>query len=427
MHDDSLTKIILQLRLLKVHLFLVIPTNYFSMPHPPTHSESEYPAILGGEKASLEESHSALLQDQAIQLSLENAWNDGSWARYHGPHCEKLTTQIAQFLEVKNVRLCASGTAAVDLALQGANIQPGDEVILAAYDFKSNIGNLLARKAVPVLVELQQNDWQISIAAIQNAITPKTRAIIATHLHGGLVDMPRLTEVARQHQISIIEDACQATGAIISGKQAGTWGDIGVWSFGGSKLLTAGRGGAVFTSNTQIAQRIRIWAERGNDLSPLSELQAAVLLPQLESLPKANTIRHAHVLQLKYELESIPGIEPLAVSLEKSIPSYYKLGMQYDEAKWNGLTRDQFATSMRAEGIKLDAGFRSLHLIHGKSRFRAACDLKQATLADQSILVLHHSELLKSNRIPKIVHAIKKTKTHSKQIKDHLTNQTTKD
>ena len=185
------------------------------------------------------------------------------------------------------------------------------------------------------------------------------------------------------------------------GQVAGTWGDIGILSFGGSKLLTAGRGGALLTQDAAIAQRVRIHTQRGNDVYPLSELQAAVLLPQLEQLAERNRTRAANVHQLLSLLSDVAGLRCFvdrdACENPADLPGFYKLGFWHDSAMFAGLPRDHVARALRAEGIAFDPGFRALHRTHSRSRFRAVNDLPHATRADESLLVLHHPVLLGSD------------------------------
>src|SRR5262249_4830481 len=154
-------------------------------------------------------------------------------------------------------------------------------------------------------------------------------AILVSHLHGGLVPMREVMEVARAREIAVIEDAAQCPGATVQGRLAGTWGDAGVLSFGGSKLLTAGRGGAILTAQRTIAQRARIWQMRGNLVAPLSELQAAVLRPQLALLDENNRTRASRVAILREALRDVPGLRLFEAHLEQSQPAYYKVGLFY--------------------------------------------------------------------------------------------------
>ena len=115
-------------------------------------------------------------------------------------------------------------------------------MILAAYDFPGNFRSVEAVGARPVLVDIDPRTWCLDSGRIAAAVSPATRAVIVSHLHGGLADMAQICEIASAHHLSVIEDACQAAGAQVQGRPAGAWGDAAVLSFGGSKLLTAGRG-----------------------------------------------------------------------------------------------------------------------------------------------------------------------------------------
>src|SRR5262249_4561833 len=265
----------------------------------------------------------------------------------------------------------------------------GHEVIMAAYDYPGNFLNIHAVGAMPVLVDVDPDNWNLAPETLARALGPKTRALIVSHLHGGLVPMRELMAFARQHHVAVIEDAAQAPGAVIGGKKAGTWGDAGIISFGGSKLLTAGRGGALLTSRADLFQRARTWQQRGNLLCPLSELQAAVLLPQLAKLQTRNSQRLENVRILFELLQDVPGLSPLRNRVGDYHPGYYKVGFQHDTVKF-GLPRSRFAEAMRAEGIALDEGFSAVHVGRSPRRFRRAGPLTQAERAGEAMVVLHH-------------------------------------
>lgn len=340
----------------------------------------------------------------------------GEWGRYLGPHVPELTRRLAQFHSVEHVLTCSSGTAAVELALHGVGVQAGDEVIVAAYDFKSNFQNIQQLKAIPVLVDVHPFTRQLDISQVESALTEKTRAILVSHLHGGIVPMPQLRQIAENRSIAIVEDACQNPGAIIEGRRAGAWGDAGVLSFGGSKLLTAGRGGAVLTSKAEIAERIKRYVMRGNDAYPLSEIQAALVVPQVELLDDFNERRRKAVVRICAEVADL-GLSPLQLPSDDIKPAYYKLGFRYDPGEFSGLPRETFTEAMRAEGIALDPGFRGNHLIHASRRFRAVGDLAEATRADTDLVVLHHPVLLEGDdAIDQIVEAVKKIQRHATAI-----------
>lgn len=379
--------------------------------------DSERPAILGGRPIRPCGPPGWPRVDVSVQQVLRTMIASGDWGRYHGPHVPELCRRLAEYHAIEHVLVCSSGTSAVELALRGVGVQEVDEVILAAYDFKSSFQNVLHLKAIPVLVDLDPVTWQLDPTRIESAITSKTRAIIVSHLHGGVVAVPQVRQIADAHKIAIVEDACQNPGAMLFGRRAGTWGDVGVLSFGGSKLLTAGRGGAILTNQAEIAERIKRHVLRGNDAYPLSEIQAAILCPQIDELDSLNQRRRTAVNRLESLLRSVEGLTALQMPTDEIHPAYYKVGFRYHADAFGGLPRDRFVEALRAEGIAMDPGFRSNHLIHGSRRFRAADELTQATLADTEMIGLHHPVLLEDeSAIDEVVAAIRKIRQYSDEI-----------
>jgi len=389
-------------------------------------SASELPAILGGTPLRPDGPPAWPGDWPEVTVALNACLSDGSWGKYHGPNCEAMIEELNAFHNVAETILCASGTVAVELALRGVRVESGDEVILAAYDFKANFQNVLAIGATPVLIDIDPASWQMDVSQVEAAISDKTKAIIVSHLHGAWVPMKAVMELADRHGVSVVEDACQATGAILDGRRAGTAGHVGVLSFGGSKLLTSGRGGAVMTNRPEIAQRIRLFTQRGNEAYPLSELQAAVLRPQLDRLDERNSVRWNSVRQLSRKLDQLTSsqgdsiLRPLldaCPSGDEDRPVFFKVGLQFDPTHSTGLSRDQFSEAMRAENVALDSGFRSLHRIHSKRRFRAVGELPNANLCDEHVMVLHHPVLLEGeNSVQQIRESVARICRHAAEI-----------
>ena len=210
-------------------------------------------------------------------------------------------------------------------------------MVLAAYDYGGNFLCVHAVGAVPVLIDVTPHNSNLDPDRLAAAFSPATKAVIVSHLHGGLVPMASVVAAAHARGVAVIEDAAQAPGAVVQGRRAGTWGDVGVLSFGGSKLLTAGRGGAILTPHADVLQRARLMLHRGNVVCPLSELQAAVLLPQLDCLDDRNARRRAAVARLLAGLRDVSGLTPFRNVVEGQA-CYYKLGFRFDAGKF-GLSR----------------------------------------------------------------------------------------
>jgi perosamine synthetase len=338
--------------------------------------------------------------DPEIRDVLLTMAHDGSWGRYHGPHCQALLKALQEFHSVPHCHLTCSGTAAVELALRACGVGQGDEVVLSAYDFKANFVDVLTVGATPVLIDVLPEKPVIDAEKVESAVSPATKAILVSHLHGFHAPMNHLRTIAQSRGLAVIEDACQNPGALVDGRVAGTWGDVGVLSFGGSKLLSAGRGGAILTSRSDIAQRLQLLTQRGNDAYPLSEMQAAVLLPQLRKLPVQNERRTSgveHVLNLfsaADRIVPIGGLKNSTASIDR--PAYYKLPFLVRDAissdQKNALVEDFHAAS-----ILLSHGFSALNRIHARSRFRAPEGLANAEDFASRVLTLHHPVLLQAS------------------------------
>jgi perosamine synthetase len=354
------------------------------------------PALLGGPPLRPQGSPAWPPPDPEIQEVLQQAYQEGWWGKYEAGQCERLEGLLRERNHVEYVLLCGSGNYAVELGLRALGVGAGDEVILADYDYPGNFLSIHAVGALPVLVDVEPRDWNLSLEAVREAVGPKTKAILASHLHGGRVAMRELMEVARERSLAVLEDAAQAPGALIQGRQAGSCGDAGVFSFGGSKLLCAGRGGALLTPHADVAQRARNhWLRAGNLVCPLSELQAALLVPQCRKLDQHNEQRWTNVQSLCRALADLPGVNPFVQVGEEPLPAFYKLGIQFDESAF-GLPRARLIAALRAEGFALDEGFAAAHSARSPKRYRQGSGLNEATRAHEGCVQLHHPILLET-------------------------------
>jgi dTDP-4-amino-4,6-dideoxygalactose transaminase len=351
------------------------------------------PAILGGPPVRPEGPPVWPQPDPDVHAAILSAISSGSWGKYHGDNVCALEAELAEFHSVSQAITCASGTLAIETGLRTLRVGLDDEVVMSAYDYEPNFLTVHAIGAKPVLVDVSPKNWNLDPDSLATAISPRTKAILCSHLHGGIIPMREVMETARQHGVGVVEDAAQASGAIVQGKPAGTWGDIGVLSFGGSKLLTAGRGGALLISDSQLYQRAKLLLHRGlQQWAPLSELQAATLRPQLRKLRQATLTKWERVKQLVAEVSSIPGLVSFFNSITNSIPAFYKVGFQYDASAF-GLPRDLFIKALRAEGIALDPGFKALHIGRSPSRFQTHATPTNASAAHEQCVALHHPVL----------------------------------
>ena len=238
--------------------------------------------------------------NSSIQEVIENA------SFINGPKVHEFQKNLEQYLGVKHVIPCANGTDALQIAMMGLGLKPGDEVITADFTFAATVEVIALLQLTPVLVDVNEDDFNIDIEAIKRAITPKTKAIVPVHLFGQCANMEAIMEIAKEHNLYVIEDNAQAIGASYTYKngsktKAGSIGHVGSTSFFPAKNLGCyGDGGAIFTNDDDLAHTIRGIVNHGmyeryhHDVvgvnSRLDSIQAAVLdikLPHLDTYIKA--------------------------------------------------------------------------------------------------------------------------------------------
>jgi len=246
-----------------------------------------------------------LLWDE-IQAALRDVVRSGQFIL--GPQVRAFEEETARYLGVKHAVGCNSGTDALILALRAAGIGPGDDVLTTSFTFFATAEAVSLVGARPVFVDLEPGSFNIDPARLEQAITPRTRAILPVHLFGRGADMPAINEIARRHGLLVIEDAAQAFGGTAHGVKAGTSGHAGAFSFFPSKNLGAfGDGGLLATNDDRIADLARMLRAHGskrkyeNEMlgynSRLDELQAAVLRVKLPHVDAWNERRrHAALL-----------------------------------------------------------------------------------------------------------------------------------
>ena len=221
----------------------------------------------------------------------------------NGPSVKEFQSQLEDYLNVKHVIPCANGTDALQIALMSLDLKPGDEIITSNFTFAATVEVIALLKLKPVLVDIEEDTFNINCDEIIKAITNKTKAIIPVHLFGQVANMDKVMEIAKSNNLFVIEDNAQAIGAVYnSNKKSGTIGDLGTTSFFPSKNLGCfGDGGAIFTENDDLAHTIRGIVNHGmykryhHDVvgvnSRLDSVQAAVLKAKLPLLDQYNERR----------------------------------------------------------------------------------------------------------------------------------------
>ena len=235
---------------------------------------------------------------KTVDASIEEVLNSSAYI--NGPYVKEFQADLEKYLGVKHVIPCANGTDALQIAMMGLGLEQGDEVITADFTFAATVEVIGLLKLTPVLVDVELDTFNIDIEALKKAITPKTKAIVPVHLFGQCANMEAVMEIAKEHNLFVIEDNAQAIGADYTfkngtKKKAGTIGNVGTTSFFPSKNLGCyGDGGAIFTNDDELAHTLRGMVNHGmykryyHDVvgvnSRLDSIQAAVLKTKLTLL-----------------------------------------------------------------------------------------------------------------------------------------------
>lgn len=271
-----------------------------------------------------------------------------STAYINGPLVKKFQSELEEYLGVKHVIPCANGTDALQIAMMGLGLQPGDEVITADFTFAATVEVIALLGLTPVLVDVNPDDFNIDVDAIKKAITPKTKAIVPVHLFGQCANMDAIMKIANEYNLYVIEDNAQAIGASYtfkdgSKKKAGTIGHVASTSFFPSKNLGCyGDGGAIFTNDDELAHIIRGIVNHGmykryhHDVvgvnSRLDSIQAGVLSAKLPNLDAYNKARQEAAA--KYD-QAFKGIENIVTPVQSGDHVFHQYTL-----KIKGVDRD---------------------------------------------------------------------------------------
>lgn len=294
--------------------------------------------------------------DSSIQEILENT------TYINGPHVHAFQKNLETYLGVKHVIPCANGTDALQIAMMGLDLKPGDEVITADFTFAATVEVVGLLQLTPVLVDVEMDTMNISIEALKKAITPKTKAIVPVHLFGRAANMDAIMQIAKEHNLYVIEDNAQAIGANYthadgSKTKAGVIGHVAATSFFPSKNLGCyGDGGAIFTNDDALAHRIRGIVNHGmyeryhHDVigvnSRLDSIQAAVLDAKLPFLDTYSAARRLAAFNYNKAFENNPNLVTPAFDMEGDDHVFHQYVMRVTNGQ-----RDALLAHLQAAGI----------------------------------------------------------------------------
>lgn len=276
-----------------------------------------------------------------------SAMSSGALAQ--GARVRELEERFADFVGVPHAVASSSGTTALHLALLASEVGPGDEVITVPFTFFASASTILFTGARPVFVDVDEASFNIDVAQIEAAITPRTRAILPVSLYGQPADLPAIAEIAERRGLALVEDAAQSHGAAIGDRRSGSWG-AGCFSFYPTKNMTTGEGGMVTTSDPAVADRARLMREHGMRIRyqhevvgynfRMTDIHASIGLAQLTKLPGYNARRRQIAARYDRELRGVitPRVQPGVTHV------YHQYTIRVNR-------RDEFVDQLKKRGV----------------------------------------------------------------------------
>ncbi len=403
-------------------------------------------AILGGTPAKTNPFPAWPQYDQSEEKALMEVLHSGVWWRTPGTKTLQFEKDFAKYHQVEHGVACTNGTAAIEIAVAALGIGPGDEVIVPDFTFVATASAVLANGAMPVMVDVDPDTFNINPDLVEKAITPRTKAVIVVHLGGMPCDMDRLLEIVKKHKLLLIEDSAHAHGSEWKGQKVGSIGDCGTFSFQASKLMTAGEGGIVITRDADLEVRIRSVHDCGRMPGEwfyshflngsnyrLSEWQGAVLSQQLSRLDEQAAKREKNSAYLNRELAKIEGIRPQKRDPRVTRNGNYCYIFHYEPKAFSGLKTEKFIEAFNAEGIPTQASYPSVRklAVFQSGEYRKKLSADQAKnkheflnapcpvtddAYENTVWLVHRTLLGTEQDVAEIVEAVKKIQANSKEL-----------
>lgn len=337
-------------------------------------------AILGGPKTRTKPYPQWPVWDQRDIDAVTAVIKSGRWGGhpYPGPKTAELARKFAELQGGGYAVPMANGTVTMEVALRATNIGWGDEVIVPAYTFQATASAPMAAGAIPVIVDIDPNNYCLDPRAAEKAITPKTKAIIPVHLGSNLADMDAIMELAEKHNLIVVEDCAHAHGAKWNGRGAGTIGHFGSFSLQSSKTLTTGEGGILLCRTPELAAKAASIIDCGRphalgggpeDMTMdyqvggnyrLSEIAAALALVGLERFPAQAKEREAMAAYMDESLSEIPGVRVLKRDPRHTTRSFYRYIFAIHPQRFD-MEHDLLVEALQAEGIECWTGYEAMN------------------------------------------------------------------
>lgn len=349
-------------------------------------------ALLGGSPTKTKPFPKWPFHDDQEREALLQVLESGVWWRTPGTRTASFERAFAEYHQARYGIAVTNGTHALEVAIAALGIGHGDEVIVPDFTFVATASAVLFAGALPVLVDVTPDTFCIDSEQVEAAITERTKAIILVHMGGHPCDMDRLSEISSRYGVSLLEDCSHAHGSEWKGSKVGTFGAGGTFSFQASKLMTAGEGGIIITSEEAFERRARSVHDCGRMPGEwfyshfiygsnyrLSEWQGAVLEVQLSRLDEQTKLRDQNARLLDRLLEGVEGITPQRLDERCTRNGHYAYIFHIDTDVFHGVSPNRLIQALDAEGVPNQASYPPVHALDffrsGAYRQRLAPDL----------------------------------------------------
>ncbi len=303
---------------------------------------------------------------------------DTNWVSPAGPHLDAFETELALYNSIPYCAALSSGTAAIHLALIMLKVQQGDEVICSSFTFSGSCNPIAYQKALPVFIDSEPDTWNMNPVLLEQAILDrikkgkKPKAIILVHLYGMPAKLKAIMEVAKNYDIPVIEDAAEGLGSTYANQKLGTFGDIGIYSFNGNKIITTSGGGAMVSKNKEWVVKAKFLSTQARDAAPhyqhseigynyrLSNICAGIGRGQLKVIDERVSKRRFNFDFYKRELIHLPGVafQPEA---EAAYANRWLTCLTIDPSKSKGITREKIRVALEENNIESRPLWKPMH------------------------------------------------------------------
>ena len=342
---------------------------------------------------------------------------ESNWVAPLGPNVTGFETDLANYVgQDSQIAALSAGTAALHLGLILLGVQAGDEVICQSFTFSASANPIVYLGAKPVFVDSEKNTWNICPLALEQAIEDriqkgkKPKAIIAVHLYGMPFMIEEVCAVAAKYDIPILEDSAEALGSSYKGQKCGTFGEIGVLSFNGNKIITTSGGGALVTKSQVVKDKAVFLATQARDQAPhyqhseigynyrMSNISAGIGRGQMEILDKHVDLRRAMHDFYETHLGTLPGVEVLKEPNSHFYSNHWLSAITIDPAQAKGKTREQLRLTFEQHNIEYRPLWKPMHLQPVFAHCPYYGGRVAETLFDQGLCLPSGSNLTESDR-----------------------------